>query len=106
MVTYRLTPHDFVAAGLYASEAEVVQAALDQLLAGNPDLRVRLAIHRYRSDQELTLATAAALAGVSRWRMIELLEEFGVEPRLGPLTPAEARAEVKTLRQARRARPD
>ena len=54
---------DFVLAGLYTDEEAVVQDAMRALLSERPQLRLELAIHRYRAEQ-ISLAKAAALAGV------------------------------------------
>ena len=65
----------------------------------NPDLRIALAVYDYQTDETLTLAKAAALAGVSPERMKDILLSRGVSLRLGPATLAEARAEVMTVDQ-------
>jgi len=88
---------DFVLARLYGSEEEVVQDALRHLLRARPEARVDLAVHRYQSE-ELSLAKAAELAGVSWSQMREILIEKGVSPRLGPETVEEAEKESQTLR--------
>ena len=59
-----LDVHSFVDARLYKDDQEVIQDALRFLLRGLPDLRVRLAIHRYQTEG-ISLAKAAGLAGVS-----------------------------------------
>ena len=88
---------DLVETRVYENEEQVVQEALRYLLLERPDLRVLVALRRYRADPELSLAKAAALAGVSLERMKEILERHNVPLRLGPATLAEARAEVATL---------
>ncbi|MBI3764186.1 MAG: UPF0175 family protein [Chloroflexi bacterium] len=93
-----LTIKDLIDAKAYDSEQSVVQDALRHLLRSRPDLRVRVAIHRYRHD-DISLAKAAHLAGVSWQQMRELLLEQGVPLRLGPETLGEAKAEVTALRQ-------
>ena len=57
-------------------------------------------MHRYRTE-ELSLAKAATLAGVSFDRMKEILVEHGIPLRLGPATIDEARAEIEALRERR-----
>jgi predicted HTH domain antitoxin len=89
---------DFVLAGLYGSEEEVVQDALRHLLRARPEARVDLAAHRYQSE-ELSLAKAAELAGVSWSQMRDILIEKGISPRLGPETVQEAEGEVQVLRE-------
>ncbi len=63
-------------------------------------MRIEVAVHRYR-DENLSLAHAAALAGVSFDRMKEILAERGVTLRLGPSDLDEARAELDTLQRMR-----
>lgn len=88
---------DLVQARLYESEDQVIHDALRHLLLDKPDLRIQVAIHRYRANANLSLAQAAAIAGVSFERMKELLAQHSVPLRLGPVDVAEARAEVETL---------
>ena len=87
---------DLVSAGLYKDEQSVVQDAIRALLAERPQLRLELAIHRYRAE-EISLAKAAVLAGVSWERMREILLSRGIQPFLGPETEAEAIQEVKAM---------
>lgn len=91
-----VTPQDLVDAKLYASNDEVVEDALRHLLRARPDLRINLAIHRYLQEP-LSLAQAAALAGVSWSQMREIMVERGVPLRLGPESLDDARAEVEAL---------
>lgn len=93
-----LSVKDLIDAKVYDSEHAVLQDALRHLLRARPDLRLRVAIHRYQHDQ-ISLAKAAHLAGVSWQQMRDILLEQGVPVRLGPETLAEAEAEVATLRQ-------
>ena len=89
---------DLVSAGLYKDEQAVVQDAIRALLSERPELRLELAIHRYRF-KEISLAKAAALAGVSWERMREILLGRGVRPYLGPETEAEALQEIQAMDQ-------
>ncbi len=93
-----LAVQDLVAARLYSSEEAAIQDAVRTLLRERPDLRIGLAIYRYEHEN-LSLAKAAALAGVSWAQMKQILLERGVAPRLGPETLDEAHAEVQTLRK-------
>jgi predicted HTH domain antitoxin len=92
-----LNTRDFVEARLYNSEEDVIQDALRHLLRARPDLRIQLAIHRYHTEN-LSLAKAASLAGVSWAQMKDILLERGVQPRLGPETLEEAETEAQSLR--------
>ena len=87
---------DLVEARLYNSEEDVVRDALRYLLRARPEARVQVAVHRYLTE-EISLARAASLAGVSWAQMKEILLEKGVQPRLGPDSLQEARDEVKVL---------
>ena len=89
---------DLVEARLYASEEEVIQDALRHLLRARPQLRVQLAIHRYQTEQ-ISLAKAASLAGVSWAQMRDILMEHGIQPRLGPETVEAAEREVQAQRE-------
>ena len=60
-------------------------------------MRIALAVHRYRTDESLTLATASALAGISLERMKDELIARGIEPRLAPATVEEVCAEFAAL---------
>ncbi|RPI58502.1 MAG: UPF0175 family protein [Chloroflexi bacterium] len=88
----------FVAAGLYEDDEAVVQDAVRALLTEKPQLRLEVAVHRYRTE-DISLAKAAELAGVSWLRMREILLSRGVQLRLGPETKEEALEEVVALRR-------
>lgn len=90
---------DLVQARLYDTEEDVVRDALRHLLRARPEVRIQVAVHRYQVE-ELSLARAANLAGVSWAQMKEILREKGIQPRLGPESVEEARNEVEVL-QAR-----
>lgn len=92
-----LQVEDFVKANLYDTEEAVIQDALRHLLRGRPELRIRLAIYRYQQE-ELSLAKAAEVAGVSWAQMRDILLERGIDPALGPANLEEAQAEVDQLR--------
>lgn len=92
-----LSIQDLVDARLYDSQEEVIQDALRHLLRGRPDLRIEVAVHRYQTE-EISLAKAASLAGVSWAQMKDILLEKGVQPRLGVDTVEEAAQEVEALR--------
>lgn len=87
-----------VDAHLYPSADAAVEDALRALLRDKPQLRIELAIHRYRTE-DLSLARAAHLAGVSFERMRELLVERSLQPRLGPEDEQAAKAEVAAMQK-------
>ena len=92
-----LSVQDFLDARLYESEEDVIQDALRHLLRSRADLRIQLAVHRYQSE-EISLAKAATLAGVSWAQMKDILLEKGIQPRLGAETIEDAQQEVEALR--------
>ncbi len=97
MNSMQWTAHDLVAAQLYTNESDANQEAISHLLRNRPELRIALAVHSYRTNPMLTLAQAAAMAGVSLERIKEILLIQGVPLRLGPATIAEAAAEISTM---------
>ena len=91
-----LQPQTLVEARLYPNQEAVIQDAMRSLLQEKPQLRIELAIHRYQTE-EISLAKAAHLAGLSFDRMKALLVQRGIQPRLGPADEAEACEEVTAL---------
>lgn len=92
-----LKARDFVEAHLYDDEESVIQDALRHLLRARPTLRIELALHRYQT-QDISLAKAAEIGGVSWAQMRDILSERGIQARLGPDTLEEAEQEVAALR--------
>jgi len=62
-------------------------------------LRLDWAVYQYRTSQ-LSLAHAAALAGVSFDRMKETLVLRGIQPRLGSDSLEEAQQEVAVIEKS------
>ena len=93
-----LNEQALVEARLYANRDAVIQDALRSLLHEKPQLRVELAVYRYQTE-DISLAKAAHLAGISFDRMKALLGQRGVQLRLGPADEAEAREEVAAMEQ-------
>jgi predicted HTH domain antitoxin len=89
---------DLVKAGIYQSEDEVNQDGLRHLLRARPDLRIKVAIHRYQME-DISLGKAAELAGVSWEQMREILLEYSIQPCLGPETIEEIEEEIQVLRK-------
>ena len=98
-----LDPQTLVAARLYPNQEAVIEDALRSLLQEKPQLRIAVAIHRYQTE-DISLAKAAHLAGVSFDRMKELLLSRGVQLRLGPVDDAEIGEEITTLERLLAAR--
>jgi predicted HTH domain antitoxin len=99
-----ITPQALVHAGLYPDEQTVIEEALRILWQERPQLRLDWAIYQYQT-QDISLAKAAAIAGVSFDRMKETLRQRGIQPRLGPETMDEARQELTVIEQSL-AKPD
>jgi predicted HTH domain antitoxin len=99
-----LSAKEFVDARLYPDEPALIQDALRHLMRARPDLRIDLAVHKYRVG-EVSLAKAAELAGISWAQMKDILLEKGVAPRLGPDDIDDARDEAEVLRAAHRTLP-
>ena len=89
-----------IEAGVYPDAETAVQEALRVLWQERPSVRIDVAVYRYRT-QGLSVAKAAALAGVCFDRMKEWLSERSVLLRLGPETIQEARAELDDLGRMR-----
>lgn len=89
-----------VRAGCFASEDEAIREAVQMLFAVKPQLRVEAAIRRFL-DEEITLGRAAEMAGVSRWRLRELLAQRGLPVAIEARPARELDEAVERLRQRR-----
>jgi predicted HTH domain antitoxin len=98
-----LNEQALVDARLYENRDAVIQDALRSLLHEKPQLRIELAVYRYQTE-DISLAKAAHLAGVSFDRMKALLVQRGVQLRLGPADEAEARDEIAAMERILRTR--
>jgi predicted HTH domain antitoxin len=88
---------DLVDAELYPDEESVIRDALRSLLRTRPEMRLELAVRRYEAEEDLSLAKAASIAGVSFDQMKEILHTRGIPLRLGPASLEEAQAEAAEL---------
>jgi predicted HTH domain antitoxin len=86
-----------IGAGLYPSEEEIIQDALNCLLQIHPDYKLKIAVYRYQTE-EMTLGKAAEIAEVSMETMKRFLMKNEVKPRLGQ-TIEEAQKDYLTLRR-------
>lgn len=91
-----LQPQTLVNARLYPDQDAVIQDALRSLLQEKPQLRIELALHQYQTEN-ISLARAAHLAGLSFDRMKALLVQRGIQLRLGPADEQDARDEIASL---------
>jgi len=87
-----------VDAQLYPNQEAVIADALRHLLRARPELKIQLAIYRYEKEN-ISLAKAASLAGVSCALMKDILREKGISLRLGVETLTEAQNDIQALRQ-------
>lgn len=91
---------ELVQAGIYPDTHTAIQEALRVLWQERPYVRINVAVYRYLTE-EISVAKAAALAGVSYDRMKEILAEHGVALRLGPETVEDALLEIDALEKMR-----
>lgn len=89
---------DLVDAELYPDEESVIRDALRSLLRTRPEMRLELAVRRYEAEEDLSLARAASIAGVSFDQMKDILHARDIPLRLGPANLEEAQAEAAELR--------
>lgn len=87
-----------VEAQIYPNQEAVIADALRHLLRARPELKIQLAIYHYEKEN-ISLAKAANLAGVSWAQMKDILLEKGISLRLGVETLTEAKHDIQTLRQ-------
>jgi predicted HTH domain antitoxin len=90
-----------VRAGCFPSEEDALREAVQTLLAVNPHLRREAAIRRYL-DEEITLGRAAELAGMTRWRFLELLTQRGIPMEIEARPSKELDESVQGIRKRRR----
>lgn len=79
---------------------QFVDAALDELLNANPDLRYSLVLNAYL-DEEINLGKAAELLKMHELELREQFVKSGVPLRIGAANLAEAEAEVKAIKHWR-----
>ena len=94
-----VTLKSLVQAGLYPDEESALEEALRALWQERPQLRLDWAVYQFRTGQ-LSLARAAALAGISFDYMKEILVQRGIKLHLGPADLQEAHEEVAALEKS------
>lgn len=75
-------------AGMYESDAAVIEDAIRSLLRSKPELRIELAVEKYRTSQ-VSLNRAAEIAGLSPEEFKELLRERSIPREAGFLSDEE-----------------
>ncbi|PSG98533.1 MAG: hypothetical protein BRC29_00210 [Nanohaloarchaea archaeon SW_7_43_1] len=68
----------------FSDEGELMDVAVDTLLAARPDIRKDLAIALYR-DNRISLDRAVEIAGMERKEFKEILKEENIERESGSL---------------------
>nr|WP_241432017.1 UPF0175 family protein [Haloferax mucosum] len=86
-----------VKAGIFENKSDAIRHVLRAYFEENENARIAAAVSLY-DDGEITLGTAARLAGVNRFEMRGILREEGIELRFGPEDMAAARDEIETAR--------
>jgi predicted HTH domain antitoxin len=86
-----------VKAGIFENKSDAIRHVLREYFQENQNARVAAAVSLYE-DSEITLGTAARLAGVNRFEMRDILREEGVELRFGPEDMDAAKDEIDAAR--------
>lgn len=97
----KINIQELVDAGVYPDADAAVSEALRVLWQERPAIRIEVAVHQYVTEP-ISIARAAAVAGVSFDQMKEILANRGVMLRLGPESNDEAQQELDSLRSMRR----
>lgn len=86
-----------IKAGIFENKSDAIRHVLREYFKENRNARISAAVSLYR-DGEITMGTAARLAGVNRFEMRDVLREEGVELRVGPEDMTAARDEIEAAR--------
>ena len=86
-----------IRAGIFENKSDAIRHVLREYFEGNQEARIAAAVSLY-DDGDITLGTAARLAGVDRFEMRDILREEGIELRIGPEDMAAAREEIDAAR--------
>ena len=86
-----------IRAGIFENKSDAVRHVLREYFEENRNARVAAAVSLYE-DGEITLGTAARLAGVNRFEMRDILREEDIELRFGPEDMNAARDDIEAAR--------
>lgn len=86
-----------IRAGIFENKSDAIRHVLREYFEGNQEARIAAAVSLYDGG-DVTLGTAARLAGVNRFEMRDIMREEGVELRIGPEDMAAAREEIDAAR--------
>jgi predicted HTH domain antitoxin len=81
---------------LHRQQPKLVDEALQEMIASNPDLAWSLVVSAYL-DEEINLGKAAEMLGMHELQLRARFIELGIPLRIGPANKAEARAEAEAL---------
>ncbi|MFB6266923.1 MAG: UPF0175 family protein [Halodesulfurarchaeum sp.] len=87
-----------VQAGIFENTSDAIRHVLREYFEEHRADRIAAAVSLYEHEQ-VTLGTAARLAGVNRFEMRDILREEGVELRFGPEDMADAQADIEAARE-------
>lgn len=83
-------------AGAYRNKEEFMEEAFRALLEKRPELRIELAVEKYKSEK-VSLNKAVEIAGVSPEEFKEILKERGIKRKAGFLSEKERKERLKNL---------
>lgn len=86
-----------IKAGIFENKSDAIRHVLREYFEENQSARISAAVSLYQ-DGEITLGTAARLAGINRFEMRDILREEGVELRFGPEDMDAAEKEIEAAR--------
>jgi len=86
-----------IKAGVFENKSDAIRHAIRQYFEDDEEARTAAAVHLYE-EGEISIGKAARLADVSRQEMPGILQEHGVEVRLGPKDMDDAEREIEAAR--------
>lgn len=86
-----------IKAGIFENKSDAIRHVLREYFNENQSARISAAVSLYQ-DGEITLGTAARLAGINRFEMRDILREEGVELRFGPEDMDTVEREIEAAR--------
>jgi len=87
-----------VDSGVYESEEDIIQEALDLLLKEHPEHRMKLALHRYQNEK-ISIGKAAEIANVCWEKMRDELNKNNIPLRLSPRNIEEAQEDYHVIKE-------
>ena len=86
-----------IKAGIFENKSDAIRHVLREYFEENENARIAAAVSLYE-DGEITLGTAARLAGVNRFEMRDILREESIELRFGPDDMSTVREDIEAAR--------